>query len=44
MYSFILEHGDLTNEPVRSVLDWKIMNSIMPYSFMFLLGKNLVII
>ncbi|KAJ0177142.1 hypothetical protein K1T71_007151 [Dendrolimus kikuchii] len=32
------EYGELTNEPVRSILDWKIMNSIMPYSFMFLLG------
>ncbi|XP_045487345.1 protein I'm not dead yet-like [Pieris rapae] len=32
------EHGDLPKNSVPSVLDWKTMNQVMPYSFMFLLG------
>ncbi|KAG6442403.1 hypothetical protein O3G_MSEX002316 [Manduca sexta] len=31
-------YGELTDKPIPSVLRWKEMNEIMPYSFMFLLG------
>ncbi|XP_068632015.1 protein I'm not dead yet-like [Battus philenor] len=32
------ETSNLPTGPIRSVLDWKLMNEVMPYSFMFLLG------
>ncbi|KAM3964429.1 protein I'm not dead yet-like [Aphomia sociella] len=31
-------HEDLPKGPVRSVLDWKELNTTLPFSFMFLLG------
>ncbi|XP_034830357.1 protein I'm not dead yet-like [Maniola hyperantus] len=31
-------HGDLPDKSIPSVLDWKKLNEVMPYSFMFLLG------
>ncbi|XP_028043818.1 protein I'm not dead yet-like [Bombyx mandarina] len=31
-------YGDLTKAPISSVLNWKIVNDTLPYSFMFLLG------
>ncbi|KAJ0177141.1 hypothetical protein K1T71_007150 [Dendrolimus kikuchii] len=31
-------HEDLPKKPIVSVLDWRVLNAIMPFSFMFLLG------
>ncbi|XP_031765234.2 protein I'm not dead yet-like [Galleria mellonella] len=31
-------HEDLPKGRVKSVLDWKLLNAVMPFSFMFLLG------
>ncbi|XP_052740391.1 protein I'm not dead yet-like [Bicyclus anynana] len=32
------EHGDLPENSIPSVLNWRQVNDVMPYSFMFLLG------
>ncbi|XP_026725059.1 protein I'm not dead yet-like [Trichoplusia ni] len=34
---------ELPNRPVRSVLNWSLMNEQMPYSFMFLLGGGIAL-
>ncbi|XP_060802876.1 protein I'm not dead yet [Amyelois transitella] len=36
-------HEHLPTAPIRSVLDWKTLNDVMPYSYMFLLGGGFAI-